>query len=81
MTATAKDRPPPLTKRQREILDEVTRFQSEHGYCTSVRELMRKFGWASPNAVVCHLTALRKRGLVTWEPGVARTIRLTGGSA
>ena len=78
MTATATDRPRPLTKRQRQILDEVTRFQTEHGYCTSVRELMRKFGWTSPNAVVFHLTALRERGLVTWEPGVARTLRPTG---
>jgi SOS-response transcriptional repressor LexA len=78
MTATATDRPRPLTKRQRQILDEVTRFQSEHGYCTSVRELMRKFGWASPNAVTSHLRALRQRGLVTWEPGVARTLRPTG---
>lgn len=78
MTTTATDRPKPLTKRQRQILDEVTRFQRELGYCTSVRELMRKFGWTSPNAVMLHLTALRKRGLVTWEPGVARTLRPTG---
>jgi SOS-response transcriptional repressor LexA len=78
MTATATDRPAPLTKRQRQILDEVVRFHREHGYCTSVRELMRRFGWASPNAVVFHLTALRERGLVTWEPGIARTLRPTG---
>lgn len=78
MAAKAKECPAPLTKRQRQILDELTRFQSERGYCTSVRELMRRFGWASPNAVLTHLRALRKRGLVTWEPGVARTIRPTG---
>jgi predicted ArsR family transcriptional regulator len=24
-----------------------------------------------------HLSTLRRRGLVTWEPGLARTIRLT----
>lgn len=80
MTAMATERPAPLTKRQRQILDEVARFHREHGYCTSVRELMRLFGWSSPNAVVFHLKALRARGLVVWEPGVARTIRPTGGT-
>jgi repressor LexA len=77
MTMTAKERPP-LTKRQRQVLDEITRFVEQHGYCTSVRELMRKFGWTSPNSVVTHLRTLRASGLVQWEPGVARTLRPTG---
>ena len=68
----------PLTKRQRQVLDEIARFQKQHGYCTTVRELMRHFGWTSPNAVMFHLHILRDAGLVQWEPGVARTIRATG---
>lgn len=73
----AKERPL-VTKRQRQILDEVGRFYSEHGYCTSVRELMHKFDFSSTNAVVCNLRALQRKGLVTWEPGIARTLRPTG---
>jgi repressor LexA len=74
---TATERPP-LTKRQRQVLDAITRFHEQHGYCTSVRELMRQFGWTSPNSVVTHLKRLRKAGLVQWVPGVARTLRPTG---
>ncbi len=74
---TATERPP-LTKRQRQVLDEIARFHEQHGYCTSVRELMHKFGWTSPNAVMFHLHFLRAAGLVQWEPGVARTLRPTG---
>ena len=77
VTTTAMDRPQ-LTKRQRQVLDEIARFHYRHGYCTSVRELMRHFGWTSPNAVMTHLRALRRAGAVQWEPGVARTLRPTG---
>ena len=60
------------------MLDEIGRFYREHGYCTSVRELQRKFGFASTNAVVAHLKPLQRRGLVTWVPMVARSLRPTG---
>jgi len=74
---TATDRPP-LTQRQLQVLDAIERFQERNGYCTTVRELMKQFGWTSPNAVMFHLRGLRAAGLVQWQPGVARTIRATG---
>lgn len=74
----AMDRP--LTKRQRQIREEIARFHAEHGYWATVRQLQAKFRFASPNAVWSHLKALRAKGAVTWEPGQARTIRTTGGT-
>lgn len=76
MTATASERP--LTKRQRQILDEIGRFYRERGYCPTFREIQAKFGFQSVNAVVAHLQPLQRRGLVTWVPKVARTLRPTG---
>lgn len=72
----AKDRP--LTKRQRQIRDEIARFHAENGYLATVRQLQAKFGFASPNAIWSQLKVLRAKGEVTWEPGKSRTIRATG---
>lgn len=65
----------PLTARQQKIFEFVWLFREQHGYCVSVREIMQKFGIASPNGVTCHLAALRRKGWVTWEAQQARTIR------
>lgn len=82
MTATATPaaatKPRSLTERQRQILDEIVTFHREKGYCPTFREIQAKFGFASVNAVVAHLRPLRSRGLVTWVPKVARTLRPTG---
>ena len=67
----------PLTDRQREVLTFVTDFAERRGYCCSVREVMAAIGCASPNAAMCHLLPLRKKGYVTWEPLTARSIRAT----
>jgi repressor LexA len=50
-------------------------FREQHGYCVTVREIMAEFGIRSPHGVTCHLTALRKKGYLTWEPHQSRTLR------
>jgi SOS-response transcriptional repressor LexA len=35
-----------------------------HGYQPSFRELCEHFGWATPNAVMCHVRALRHKGWI-----------------
>jgi repressor LexA len=67
--------PPPLTKRQREVLDFITDFATRNGYCASVRDVMAAIGSTSPNGAVCHLLPLRKKGFIAWEPNTARSIR------
>jgi repressor LexA len=74
MTIDLIDRPA-LTKRQRSMLDYIASFREQRGYCVTVREIMAEFGIRSPHGVTCHLTALRKKGYLTWQPHQSRTLR------
>lgn len=67
--------PPPITDRQREVLDFVRTFRDQKGYCCTIREIMDAFGIKSPQGVTCHLHPLRSKGYVAWEDGQARTLR------
>ena len=73
----AADPVPEITDRQREVLGFIARFYADHGYALTVREICKQFRFASPNAAVAHLKALRRHDLVTWQSGQARTIRPT----
>jgi repressor LexA len=64
------------TERQLEVLSWIRAFISRLGYSPSLREIGKAFGIASTNGVLDHLWALRRRGLVTWVDGRARTIRV-----
>lgn len=66
-----------ITKRQQEIFEFIKSFRDDNGYCVSLQELCDQFGFASKNAVMCHLNPLRRRGWVTWNDGEARTLRPT----
>ena len=66
-----------ITTRQREVLGFIARFYADHGYALTVRAICKQFRFASPNAAVAHLKALRRHDLVTWQSGQARTIRPT----
>lgn len=68
----------PLTKRQSRVAKLIQQHWCENGYAPTVRWLSQELGFASPVGVICHLHALRKKGVIVWEPGVARTIRPTG---
>ena len=67
--------PPPITDRQREVLNFVRDFREQKGYCCTVRDIMRAFGIKSPQGVTCHLHPFRRKGYVAWEDGQARTLR------
>ena len=73
MTTTAV----PLTPRQQEVLDFVREYRDRQGYCVSISDICERFGFKSKTGAVCHLTALRRKGLVTWVDNQARTIRVT----
>ena len=59
----------PLTKRQREILDFLNEFISQHGYAPSLEEVGRRFGLSSLATVHKHLTNLQQKGFIrrTWN--------------
>jgi len=65
-----------LTDRQREVYQWIRQHIETHGYSPSVRDIQDGLQIASPNGVMCHLHALRAKGLIDWQTGKARTIRL-----
>jgi len=68
-----------LTRRQSEILGFIESEIARRGIPPTVREIAARFSMSSPNAVKCHLDALRDKGFLSVEPGVSRGIRPTRG--
>jgi repressor LexA len=66
----------PPTPRQAEALELIKKFQAEHGYAPTTRDMMALMGMKSPNAVMGHFKALEKRGLIVRDKNVSRGIRV-----
>jgi len=66
-----------LTRRQKQILDFITRFLDEKGYSPSLMEIGTSLGLKSAATVYKHVDNLRKKGLVrkTWNAN--RSLELT----
>ena len=75
----------PLTKRQREILDYLNEFISQHGYAPSLEEIGRRFGLSSLATVHKHLTNLQEKGFIKRAWNRSRSVEMvptrTGGRA
>ncbi|MBI1908261.1 transcriptional repressor LexA [Candidatus Uhrbacteria bacterium] len=68
---------PPLTKKQRDVLNCVERFVRDHGYTPSYREIAETLGLSSPATVHQHIKALCEKGVInTGENGAARSIEV-----
>lgn len=65
-----------LTERQREVLKFIQAYIASHGYSPSTRDIAEHFA-VQINATRHHLQALRKKGYITWEQKMARSITLT----
>lgn len=52
------------TKRQKEVLDFITRYIEKHGYEPSYQQIARHLGVASKGGVARHIKALEAQGLV-----------------
>ena len=63
-----------LTERQREILKFIKNFTEKNGYPPTIEEIMRKFSFSSPNAVITHLSALKKKGVIERKENISRGI-------
>lgn len=64
------------TVRQQAVLDFIKSFQEEHGYSPTQREIQKGLNMRSPNAPLCHLEALEKKGLIRRTPNTQRSIVL-----
>lgn len=72
---------PPPTRSRRPTAAELRvvvaiRLLWKKGYPPSIREVCDMTG-INPSTCHTHLTHLRHKGLVTWEDGHVRTLRLT----
>lgn len=68
---------PPLTKRQRQVLDYIESFVKQNSYTPSYREIAKGLGLSSPSTVHQHIQALCEKGVInTGEDGAARSIEL-----
>jgi repressor LexA len=65
-----------LTLRQSEILSFIRESAEEERGIPSVREIMARFGFASPATVASHLDLLEKKGAIRRETGRSRNIIL-----
>ena len=63
-----------MTDREQSVIEEIIRYQGEHGYAPSVRELGASVGLASPSSVFAHLKSLERKGYITRIPAFPRTI-------
>jgi repressor LexA len=68
---------PPLTRKQRQVLDAIEQFVRRHGYTPSYREIAEVCGLSSPATVHQHVKSLCEKGVInTGEHGAARSIEL-----
>ena len=63
-----------LTKRQQQIYDYIASRKSP--ICPTIAEIAEAID-VSDNCVKDHLKRMKKKGVVTWDIGKARTIRTT----
>ncbi len=66
----------PLTRRQREILDYLTRHIDEHGYAPSFEEIAEAMGFGSLATVHEHLSNLERKGVIRRSFNEARAIEV-----
>lgn len=70
------------SKKQRELLDFITRFIAEHGYGPSYREIMRSLDYKSVSTVAVHVDGLITKGHLLKRDRSARSLEVvkSGGS-
>jgi len=69
-----------LTKRQREVLDFIRSFQTEHGYSPSLEEIAAHLGLSAVSTVHEHVANLVRKGFLRREWNRARSIEALGSS-
>ncbi|HVT38117.1 MAG TPA: transcriptional repressor LexA [Gemmatimonadaceae bacterium] len=66
----------PLTKRQRQILDYLTSYGSQHGYAPSFEEIAGYFNYNSLATVHEHLSNLERKGYIKRSYNESRAIEI-----
>jgi SOS regulatory protein LexA len=67
-----------ITKRQKEVLDFITKYQKSKGYAPSLKEICKKFKLASVSTAHFHVSKLRDLGYLSKEKNKPRSIKTLG---
>lgn len=67
-----------LPPRQKDVLEHIIALTEEHGYPPTLAELAKALGLRNRMTVHQHVAALKKKGLVHWEPGLNRSLKVVG---
>ena len=67
-----------LPPRQRDVVNQIIDLTEEHGYPPTLAELAAALGLKNRMTVHQHVAALKKKGLVHWEPGLNRSLKVVG---
>jgi len=65
-----------LTPKQRDVLKELLGFVHENSYPPSIQQLCQRCGVSSTSTIHFHLSALKKKGLIDWNPAEKRAISI-----
>jgi len=65
-----------LPTRQKDVLRLIVQLTEENGYPPTLAELAKALGLKNRMTVHQHVVALKKKGLVQWEPGLNRSLRV-----
>ncbi|HLF57239.1 MAG TPA: transcriptional repressor LexA [Thermoanaerobaculia bacterium] len=66
-----------LTERQKEILEFIQRFRSDHGYAPTHREICEQFGFSSYGTAYKHLKLLGEKGYLKRDRHQRRGLEVT----
>ena len=67
-----------IPERQAQILEVIQTWKRDKGFVPSIREIGLATGLKSTSTIHYHLTSLADRGLIQWEKGRNRAIRVLG---
>jgi SOS-response transcriptional repressor LexA len=62
--------------RQDQIVEFIKSHVTEKGYAPTIREITKAVGLQSSSTTHGHLERLKKKGVITWENGSVRTLKL-----
>src|SRR5579885_1561326 len=65
-----------LPPRQQDVLNPIVELTDGHGYPPTLQELATALGLKNRMTVHQHVVALKKKGLVIWEPKLNRSLRV-----
>lgn len=59
-----------------EVCKVIADFAAKNQYAITIRELCTTFGWRSSSSGKKRVDQLRRKGMVTWNEGETRTLRV-----